>query len=150
MSLLHNAADAEEVLQETNLVLWRKFDQYEPGTHFGRWACGVAHFEVLKLRQKRDRKERLFSDEFIEMLACESQKAMDLSEARREALQRCLAKLAQADRQLVMRRYQGGATTRTVAEALGRSVQGTRKALHRIRAALMACVQRALAVEGAA
>jgi RNA polymerase sigma-70 factor (ECF subfamily) len=147
MGLLHNAADAEEVLQETNLVLWRKFDQFHPGTEFGRWACGIAHFEVLKRRQKKVREERLLSDEFIDMLATQPIPTSEMLEARREALARCLGKLSPQDRQLVASRYQAAATTRSAAETLGRSVQGTRKALHRIRLALMACIQRSIARE---
>jgi RNA polymerase sigma-70 factor (ECF subfamily) len=70
-----------------------------------------------------------------------------LLDARRDALQRCLGKLSAADRQLVSARYQPEGSTRGVAESLGRSVQGTRKALHRIRMALMACIQRNTARE---
>jgi len=150
MSLLHNAANAEEVLQETNLVLWRKFDQYQPGTDFGRWASSIAHYEVLKQREKKLRHERLFSDDFIESLAADAPQRAGLLEARRQALLECLAKLSQADRQLVTCRYQPEANTRQLAEAVGRSVQGTRRALHRIRTALAACVERTLAREGAA
>lgn len=147
LGLVHNASDAEEVLQETNLVLWRKFDQYEEGTDFGRWACRVAYYEVLKHREKRPRRERLFGDDFIEAMAAESDSLLDISDARREALRKCLGKLSPGDRQLVIRRYQPGETTRNVAEALGRSVQGTRKALHRIRTRLLECIRRSLAAE---
>jgi RNA polymerase sigma-70 factor, ECF subfamily len=147
MSLLCHAADAEEILQETNLVLWRKFAEYQPGTDFVRWAYGIAHFEVLKFREKQSRQRRLCSDKFIATLAAESQHSQDLLEARRRALADCLGKLREEDRQLVLRRYQRGANTRSVAEALGRSVQGTRKALHRIRGALLTCVQRTMAME---
>ena len=147
LSLIQNAADAEEILQETNLVLWRKFDQYRPGTDFPRWACRIAHYEVLKFRERRARGERVLSNEVIEMLAAETEKSFDLLDARRDALIQCLGKLKDGDRQLVTQRYQEGATTRSVAKALGRSVQGTRRALHRIRTALLACIRRTLAVE---
>ena len=147
LGLVHHAADAEEILQETNLVLWRKFDQYQAGTDFGRWACRIAHYEVLKFREKAARRARLFSGPFIDSLAAEAEKSMDLLDARRKALTCCLGKLTRRDRQLVTLRYQQGATTRNVAEALERSVQGTRKALHRIRAALLTCIERTLAVE---
>lgn len=146
LALVHHAADAEEILQETNLVLWRKFDQYQPGTDFGRWACRIAQLEVLKFREKQGR-EKLFSDEFIESLAVEAESAMEQLDRRREALSGCLAKLNEGDRHLVTRRYSESASTRSVAEALGRSVQGTRKALHRIRGALLVCIERTLAVE---
>ncbi len=145
LGLVHNAQDAEEVLQEANLVLWQKFRQYQPGTDFCRWAYRIAYYEVLKLRERKSREERFFSQEFIEALAAESERAMDELDARRDALNECLGKLSSNDRQLVRQRYQLGATTRSVAEALGRSVQGTRKALHRIRARLLSCIQRTLA-----
>ncbi len=145
MGLVHNSADAEEVLQETNLVLWRKFDQYESGTDFAHWACRIAYYEVLKLREKKAREERLFSNEFIEALAVEAQRSLEASDTRREALSGCLDKLREKDRRLLMQRYQPSATTRSVAESLGRSVQGTRKSLHRIRMTLLGCIQRALA-----
>lgn len=147
LGLVHSAADAEEVLQQTNLVLWRKFDQYQPGTDFGRWACRIAYYEVLKFRERRAREERLFSNDFVETLAVESASAMDLWDARRDALAGCLKKLTERDRELVLRRYQENATTRGVAEALGRSIQGARKSLHRIRMALLACIERTLAAE---
>ncbi|HUT88278.1 MAG TPA: sigma-70 family RNA polymerase sigma factor [Thermoguttaceae bacterium] len=147
LGLVSNAADAEEILQETNLVLWRKFDQYQPGTDFARWACRIAHFEVLKFRERRAQQRRLFTSEFIEALAVDSEESLDELDARREALAACLEKLRKNDRQLVLRRYQERATTRSVAEALGRSVQGTRKSLHRIRMALLACIERTLAAE---
>jgi RNA polymerase sigma-70 factor (ECF subfamily) len=147
LGLVHNAADAEEILQETNLVLWRKFDQYQPGTNFARWACRIAHFEVLKFYERRGREQRLFSSEFIEALAVESEQMSDELDARREALGQCLGKLRETDRRLVLRRYEERATTRSVAEALGRSVQGTRKSLHRIRMALLSCIERTLAAK---
>lgn len=147
LSLAHNPSDAEEILQETNLVLWRKFDQYEPGTDFIRWACRIAYFEVLKARQRRAGTEKYFSNEFIETLAVEADGMVDRLDSRRHALARCMNKLSERDRQLVTRRYQPGATTRSVADAVGRSVQGTRKALHRIRMALLGCIERTMAME---
>ena len=54
-TLLPVAADAEDVLQEANMVLWEKFDQYVPGTSFFAWACRVIRFQVLKYREKQAR-----------------------------------------------------------------------------------------------
>ncbi len=147
LGMLHNAADAEEVLQDTNLVLWRKFDDFQPGTHFDRWACRIAWFQAMKFREKKAQAGQLFSTEFVEGLAAEAEEQWNLLDARRDALGWCLGKLSEEDRRLVLQRYQEQATTQSVAEALGRSVQGTRKALHRIRTALLACIERTLARE---
>ncbi len=147
LGLIHNAADAEEILQETNVVLWRKFDEYQPGTSFESWACRVAYFEVLKCRERIARERRIFSSELVETLADEAETLADQFDDRRDALEGCLTKLREVDRTLVLRRYQPGATTRRLAEASGRSVQGTRKSLHRIRMTLLECIQRTLATE---
>jgi RNA polymerase sigma-70 factor (ECF subfamily) len=144
MSLLHDPNDAEDVLQETNLVLWKKFKEYEPGTDFARWACRVAYYEVLKVHRKEAQSERLFSDEFIEMLAADCERTMCEWDDRQQALRECMKKLNDRDRQLVRSRYEPGATTRSVAESSGRSVQGARKSLLRIRNTLVECVRRAL------
>ncbi len=148
MSLLHDPNDAEDVLQETNLVLWRKFDEYEPGTDFARWACRVAYYEVLTVRRKNARTKLLFSDEFIETLSADCERTMREWDDRQEALRQCVKKLNDRDRQLLRSRYEPGATTRSVAESSGRSVQGVRKSLLRIRNALAECARRALSSRG--
>ncbi len=147
LGLIHNAADAEEVLQEANVVLWRKFDEYKPGTSFESWACRVAYFEVLKYREKAARERRVFGPKLVETLAAEAEEVADEFDDRRDALEGCLTKLRDVDRTLVLQRYQPGASTRGLAESMGRSVQGTRKSLHRIRTTLLECIQRTLAAE---
>jgi RNA polymerase sigma-70 factor (ECF subfamily) len=147
LGLIHNAADAEEVLQETNVVLWRKFDDYEPGTSFESWACRVAYFEALKYRERIARQRRVFGAKLVETLAVEAEEVADEFDDRRDALEGCLTKLRDVDRTLVLRRYQPGATTRGLAETMGRSPQGTRKSLHRIRRTLLECIERTLAAE---
>ena len=52
-SLVFSRADADDVLQETALVLWEKFARFEPGTRFDRWAFRIAHFQVMYHRQKK-------------------------------------------------------------------------------------------------
>lgn len=148
LSLLHNPTNAEEVLQETNLALWQKYDQFQPGTSFGRWAYRVAYYEVLKFREKSARdKQHLFSNQCIELLAVEAERSLDEADARRDALANCLGKMQPQHRDLLVGRYQPGATTRTLAEALGRSVEGVRQSLRLLRSKLLACIQRTLAAE---
>ena len=47
LTLLANADTAKDVLQETNLVLWRKNEEFEAGTHFFAWARRIAEFQVM-------------------------------------------------------------------------------------------------------
>ena len=107
-----NPVEAEEILQETNLVIWRKSHTYTPGTNFYAWGCRIAVLEVLKSRDRRRRQATLMSEAFVEAVAREAQDSVDSLEERRRALLACLARLAASDRDLIRRRYAPGATGR--------------------------------------
>src|SRR6187455_1412292 len=71
MTLVFNHHDAEEVFQNTNVVLWNKFADFQPGSNFFAWASRIAYYEVLSL-MKQQRRSRTFSDETLELLANEA------------------------------------------------------------------------------
>lgn len=139
--------DAEEILQETNLVIWRKCDRFTLGTNFFAWAAQIANYEVLKYRTRRQRDRLYFSDEFIERVAQEAEAGAEALEARRKALALCLGKLRKEDRDLVERRYAPGENGKSVAEELNRPTNSVYQSLGRIRRALIECVNRQLATE---
>ena len=64
--------DAEEILQETNLVIWRKSHTFQAGTNFYGWCCRIAVLEVLKHRERHRRSAVPLSDEFLEVIAREA------------------------------------------------------------------------------
>lgn len=141
MSLLGNVDDAEEVVQESGLVMWKKFREYQPGTDFVRWACQIARFQSLQLRARRFRRPQVFSNDFLSMFAAAAEERTQADhEARRQAFLKCMQGLKASDRDLIVRRYRKGASTRDVAAALNRSPQGTRRSLQRIRETLARCV----------
>src|SRR3954454_18304563 len=89
MSMVPDRNDAEEIIQETNLVLWREFGRFQPGTNFAAWACKVALYQVLAWR-KRLRRDRLeFSPTFLEAVAEEASTASEALEERSQYLARC-------------------------------------------------------------
>ena len=67
-TLLPNADDVDEVLQETSIVLWKKFSTYQTDADFGRWACGVAHYEVLRFRRSKPQ-IKLIDEQVLEQIA---------------------------------------------------------------------------------
>jgi len=147
LSLLGDPQAAEDVLQETNLVLWKKFDQFGEGTNFFAWACRIARLEVLAhcRRVKRDR--LTLTNEFLEVVATDTESMADELQRRRRHLYACLQKLRPTDRDLIQRRYGGEANTKAVAEQVGRPLEGVYKAIQRIRRALLECVSRGMARE---
>jgi RNA polymerase sigma-70 factor (ECF subfamily) len=144
LALVPNWADAEDLLQETAAVLWRKFDEFEPGTDFLAWALTVARFQVLCHRKKQQRSRVRFSDQTVEVLAERLAAFTETSDRRLDALCHCLALLGDRDRELVQLRYAPGATTQGVAGQVGRSVDAVYKALNRIHTRLLFCIRRSL------
>jgi RNA polymerase sigma-70 factor, ECF subfamily len=147
-SLVLNQADAEDLYQEAAVVLWRKFDEFEPGTDFRRWAIRVAHLKVLNFVRLHRRRRMLFSDDVLQTIADSHQREEGAAQARREALQACVKKLASHDQRLVDSRYSHQQSISEIAGAEGRSSDAIYKALSRIRLALLQCIERRLSVEG--
>ena len=148
-SLVFSRADADDVLQETALVLWEKFDQFEPGTRFDRWAFRIAHFQVMYHRQKKARERLRFSDSLVEQLADDMLADGEVLEETQDALAHCLAKLPAADHNLIRQRYQGDTTNRDLARGSGRSESSISRALNRIYMKLLLCIEGTLARDGA-
>jgi RNA polymerase sigma-70 factor (ECF subfamily) len=142
--LVGNEVDADDVFQETSRVLWEKFGEFTPGTSFLAWAERVAHFQTLHFRSRRKRDRLQFSAEFIDAIAQQRAGSLESLERRQQALDDCLGKLREPDQQLIRLRYSEGATTKSVAERVGRSVDAVYKALNRIEGLLLDCTQRAL------
>ena len=140
-SLLPSWTDVDEVMQETSLVAWRKFARFERGTSFMAWAATIARFEALDHLRRRGRDRLVFSDAVVELLAAETLAETDALEHERSALERCLAKLEDAQRELLLLSYQPGARFHEVAARAGKSVQGHYKTVQRLRARLLDCIR---------
>ena len=116
LSLLHRPDDTEEVLQETAKLLWEKFDCYHPDTEFRAWACRVAHFKVLKHREKKARRPVAFSDLLVEAIDEDAVALADRLDARTAALAGCLEKLSPRNRQVIRYRYAAQGSIEQVAQ----------------------------------
>lgn len=154
LSLVHNWTDAEDLLQQTSVVLWRRFGEFRPatgpdGAGFMAWACQVARYHVLNFRRRQTRDRHVFSDETLEALAGEGADDAGALDSERRALDACLAKLDAGSRDLLRRCYEPGALVTRIAEELGRTANSIYKGLNRIREGLLRCIRRTLAGEAA-
>lgn len=142
-SLLPGDPGAKDVAQQANATLWQKRDDFALGTNFKAWAFSVARYEVLNYRKRQARDARLvFSEELEETFAEELSARNDGAEQQHQALKRCLEKLRPQDRELLMHRYAKAGTLSEFAAQAGRSVGGLKVTLHRLRNALLECMQR--------
>jgi RNA polymerase sigma-70 factor, ECF subfamily len=141
-TLLPNKSEVDDLFQRTSIVLWRKFEQFQPGTDFGSWAYQIAKLEVRNFLRVRSHDRHRFSDETLTALADARLADAEELESRRAALQACVAKLRPTDQKIVRYCYGPQATTaKDAARHLGRPVNTVYKALIRIRRSLFECIE---------
>ncbi len=150
ISLCHDSVLAKDILQETNLTLWRKAEDFEEGTNFTAWACRTAYFHVLNHRRKMSRELLVFDDDVFDYLAERQETRADKSDQRLEALKACLDTLPAPQRDLIDKRYLPGSSVQGIAGEEGKSEGAISQSLYRIRAALQQCVEKKLLQEGIA
>lgn len=147
-SLMPTAVDADEVLQQTAIVIWRKFDQYDSETNFMKWACVIARFEALAYRRKMARDRLVFTEELMDLMADEGVEELDSRLSEREALDECLAAMPEKQRLFLTLAYTPGVKTKELAEAAGSTAAAFYMRLKRLRAQLMECVESKLQQAG--
>ena len=143
VALLLDPHQAEDVLQQTNLVIWEKQNEFLACENFDGLACKVAYFQVLAERRDhtRERRRMLFDDRLLETLAATAGPKpaiqTDLSAPRD-----CMAKLSHPHRDLLRRRYEPGGSVNAIAAQSGQPANNVSASLYRIRKILLACMRR--------
>ncbi|NLF08832.1 MAG: sigma-70 family RNA polymerase sigma factor [Pirellulaceae bacterium] len=142
VSLIGNPIDAHDVLQDANLVLWQKFDQFERGTNFKAWAREIARYRVLRYRQIHANDAPIMDPAVLDVLARRLDET-DQGDADRLTglLLGCVERLCEADRELIRLRYHYAVQVKELAERLNRSENAVSQSLGRIRRALRKCVE---------
>lgn len=140
-SLLGDSSRAADVVQETNLVLWRKIGEFNPELPFLPWAFAIARFQVLAHYRDRGRDRMLLDPELVEILAVDAAEMASQTDDVRDALRGCIGELTPGNREMLERRYYHSASIDEVAQALNRSVSAVKVALMRVRRRLARCVE---------
>lgn len=149
-ALVPNITDAEDIVQQTAIALWEKFEMYDPAQPFTPWACRFALNKARQWIERRQRWQALLESGLAEELVLRREALRPEIEVRLSHLESCLGKLPKDQRELVEGYYYHRTGIETLSEGSGRTVQATYKALQRIRQALLTCVDRAASPEGAA
>lgn len=142
-TLVPRRADADDLFQETCVVLWKEFPTFRAGSDFTPWALAIAFNRVRTYRHRVRRQRLLFADAVLEKLAEEEARQAPAQPARSAALEECMAKLHRQDQDLVTRYYESGAPVPELAALLRRPANTVYKALQRVRRALLDCIARA-------
>lgn len=143
--LLGDAHAARNVLQESNLVIWRKSSEFELGTNFGAWARKIAFWQVQAYVRDRRRDRHVFCDELLGQLAGQQDEFVnDEEDMRRIALRHCLPQLSRPHLELIRDRYEENIPIEVLAKQSGKSAASIRMGLMRLRKALLKCIQKEL------
>jgi RNA polymerase sigma-70 factor (ECF subfamily) len=144
--LLGSVQDADNILQETNLVLWKKSGQFQPGDSFPAWSRKIAYYKTLSFFRDRGRRRVIFDHSLLEQAV----KQIDhKGDERQLALRHCLSELDEDQLSLLRLRYAVGDPLAEICRRLGKSEGAVKMALRRVRLTLMGCINRRLEAEHA-
>jgi RNA polymerase sigma-70 factor (ECF subfamily) len=148
-SLLSNYAAADDVLQETLLVVFKKFDQFQEGTSMLAWCRSIVRIEVLRAKQRHHRErtlaERLL-DDAIDAAFDEFQTARrhDDVESWRDALRGCLGRTPQRGQSVLRARFADELSYQQIGDQLEMTIEAVRKTLFRLKRQVRSCVETSL------
>ena len=152
LAMVPDWTEADEIAQRVRVRLWEQFDQYDPSKDFGAWSRTIAYFLILADRKEatRHRKALSLSAEFLETISQRVAETADEVDSRRGALEKCLGRLGDVQRKLILRYYSGDEDRKQIAADLDRSFDALRQAAQRIRGFLFRCVEQTLRAEESA
>lgn len=141
--LLGDVHDASNVLQDANLTLWMKADDFRPGSDFLSWAREVAYFKTLAFLRDQNREKLIVDQELVEKVMSRPE-YVDI-DPRRVALRHCLSELEERQLNVLRQRYRSGASIAVIAEHEHKSEAAVKMVLRRLRLLLLGCIERRMA-----
>ena len=134
---------AEDILQEANLILWKRMGDFEMGTNFQAWAYKIAYFQTMRYLKPKKRKSWLcYDDELLDILNEDTLERFDNFLDKRDALRKCISELKPDDAALLNIRYEHNASLAEISKITGRSEGALKQVFLRIRRTLKAGIEK--------
>jgi RNA polymerase sigma-70 factor (ECF subfamily) len=137
MRLTRDAADADDVVQETFLRLWLHAADYEPRARVVTWLCQIAHNLSIDRLRAKNRLRPLPDDDDAMPVSANQTRLVD-EKRRAEALERALAELPERQAAAIELVHRQGLTGAEASEVLGVGKEALESLLSRARRALKA------------
>lgn len=144
-ALVRNREDADDLFQSVGLILWRKFDSFQPESSFVAWAGQTARFVVRNFLRGKKRQLHVSEELSAALSETTTEGRSDATESYLDALNRCRSKLNVEDEGLLKLRYVEEFSTRQIADRMGRPQASVCNSLARIRRWLFDCIRAELA-----
>lgn len=140
LTMVYDVEAANDLLQETAVFMWERFGSFEIGTSFADWGVTIARYKVLEYFREKKRHHPLLTSDQLETI-CERTRRHSREAEITKVLQKCLNRLNEEDRKLLLKRYKEGMSIKQIALTIGRPVQGLYKTMGRIFYSLQRCVK---------
>lgn len=148
LTLIPHTSDADDIMQETSAVMWRKYSDFKAGTDFVAWGIRIAHNKILEFRRNRATRSMQFSDNVCDIMARDCITHYDLTQVKLDALDNCISKLKEGDRTLVRERYEQNCSIKDLANKLNCPLYTVYRAIGRIHDMLIRCMRQFMTREG--
>jgi RNA polymerase sigma-70 factor, ECF subfamily len=149
LTLVPHMHDADDLFQDGMAVMWRKFDQFTPGTNFAAWGIQIMRYQILEYRRNQARSKRvLMEDSVFEALLDHVPTVQDEMAVRIEALRKCQTLLSDRARRVLKMRYEHNTPAEEMASYLKVSRRHVYHLLGQINSVLLRCMRRTLAEGG--
>lgn len=141
---LGDYSNSLDVLQRTNLTIWKKADEFRRDAPFLPWAFGIARYVVLGFIRDRSRESIIFHSDVVELMSDVNKESFETFATRQKALHECLTRLDEKNQRLFQLRYNEGRSIREIAEATGRTGDSVKSVMMRSRQLLRNCINQML------
>ena len=143
LTLVPNYSDSADIMQETAMMIWSKFPEFEVGSNFLSWGLSIAHYRVLEFRRKKKKINEIgISEDVLEKIRLVTQDKKDSSNEQIVSLKKCFTLLDKNDQQIILLRYHENLKLREVAEKMDKSLQSIYRRISRVQESLFKCVKK--------
>ena len=139
-----NRSDAEDILQDTIVVMLDKFTDYKEGTNFLAWGITIARYKIMSFKQKNRSSKLIFDDSMMNLFEKETVSDMDSFQEEAEVLRHCIQKLPPRHKKYLRLRYEQSLSYREIGRQIAISMQAVYKTMTRIHVMLLNCVRLSL------
>jgi RNA polymerase sigma-70 factor (ECF subfamily) len=137
--------DAQDLLQDVAVDVTRQFGSYDTGRSFNAWALGIARNKLKMYYREAATDRRVLGEVALARVAGALEEMGRESSEIAEALHRCMERVDPRARRLLELRYVEDLSCPQIAGQMSASVSAVKVALHRLRGALLRCVEERLA-----
>ena len=144
-----NQADSEDIMQETMVLMWEKFNEYNPGTNFAAWALTIAKYKILSYKRDKSRNRIHFDDNVVELIedVSRAKQTKDNMPDKIGAMKKCIEKLPGNERKIIQLKYAKGFSNDKLSSSLEISIPTIYRRLTKIYLNLLICINKSLNTE---